>query len=377
MKLAWNLVTKHLHPHGQLHSKIREKISKLEQHLQHFPPDAVHLLVNLEHHLKRDVFTAGLTLRLPSNILRSEKESKGNPIPAFDRAVRALLRELEDFKSALRREAVWLRQGRPADLRAPTQLRFAEKPHPEGPRTLAETLAEMIKRYHGRLLYHVQRQLHRDQVDGEIPKGAIRAEAVVDEVARQALSNPRGKPEEISYRMWLYSLVRRELKRRYRRLRTDGERNVPIEETVFLADDEELLEGYDAEQPLRIIEDRLAPPVVARGDLMPDAQALAPDAVAAEHDLIDYLHHMTASWPEKERAVFDLHFLEGFDADEVAMLEGLNAAQTTEMISQVQLRLRDLLLEAADRLITRRVRPPAHPSLRPQAARKLRSAQRS
>src|SRR5512137_2522605 len=108
MKLAWNLVSKHLRPHAQLQEKIRQKISKLEQHLQHFPADAVHLLVSLEHHVKRDVFTAALTLRLPSNIIRSEKESKGDPVPAFDKAVRALVRELEDFKSALRREAAWL-----------------------------------------------------------------------------------------------------------------------------------------------------------------------------------------------------------------------------------------------------------------------------
>lgn len=219
----------------------------------------------------------------------------------------------------------------------------------------------MVRRYHGRLLYHVQRQLHRDQIDGEIPRGAIRAEVVVDEVARQALSEPESKPDDISYRMWLYSLVRRELKRRYRRLRVDGERNISIEETTPLPDDEERVEGYDAEQPLRIIEDELEPSIVARGDLLPDPQTQAPDEVAAEHDLIDYLHQASASWPEKERAIFDLHFLEGFDPNEVAMLEGLRPAQAVEMISQVQSRLRRILFDAADRWIQTRLRPAAAP----------------
>jgi RNA polymerase sigma factor (sigma-70 family) len=376
MKLAWNLVSKHLHPHAQLQAKIRQKISKMEQHLQHFPPDAVHLLVSLEHHAKRDVFTAALTLRLPSNILRSAKDAKGDPIPAFDHAVRALLRELEDFKSALRRESAWNRKGRPAGLRALKPARFTEKPHLEGPRSLAETLAEMIRRYHGRLLYHVQRELHRVQADGEIPKGAIRAEAVVDEVVRQALSAPDSKPDDLSYHMWLYSLVRRELKRRYRRLRVDGERNIPIEETTFLVDDEEIVQGYDAERPLSIIEERLQPALVARGDLMPDAHAEAPDAVAAEHDLIDYLHGVTAAWPEKERAVFDLHFLEGFDPDEVAMLEGLKPAQTVEMIQQVQGRLRQVLAEAAGRWVESRRRPSAPPAARPAPSKRKRAAAR-
>jgi RNA polymerase sigma factor (sigma-70 family) len=372
MKLAWSLVSKHLRPHAQLQEKIREKISKLEQHLQHFPTDAVHLLVNLEHHVKRDVFTAALTLRLPSNIIRSEKESKGDPVPAFDKAVRALLRELEDFKSALRREAAWRRKGRRPTRRALKPGRLAEKPQPAGPRSLSDTLAEMIKRYHGRLLYHVQRQLHRDQIDGEIPKGALKAEVVVDEVVRQALSRPEDKPEDISYRMWLYSLVRRELKRRYRRLRLDGERNIPIEETVSMPDDAERVEGYDAEQPLLIIEEELEPSIVTRGDLMPDPQALRPDAAAAEHDLIDYLHRITAAWPEKQRAVFELHFLEGFDADEVSMLEGLKPAQTTEMINQVQLRLRNVLFEAADRWIQSRIKP--KPRRRKRRVAKARAA---
>lgn len=359
MTLAWNLVSKHITPHAQLQQKIREKISKLEQHLQHFPPDAVHLLINLERHPKTEVFTVGLTLRLPSNILHSEKEAKNQPIPAFDKAVRALLRELEDFKSELRHEDGWRHKGRRVGLHVLKPLHFAAEPHPAGPKTLGDTLAAMIKRYHGRLLYHVQRQLHRDQIDGEIPRGAIKGEVVVDEVVRQALSNPGKKPEDISYRMWLYSLVRRELQRRYRRLRLDGKRNVPLEEMMLAPEEAEGGEGYDAEQPLGIIEKKLAPPLEQRGNLLPDTQGLSPSAIAEEDDLVDYLHHATAAWPEKERAVFDLHFLEGFDADEVALLENLRPVQATEMINSVQSRLRGILLEATDRLIETKTRPAA------------------
>ena len=359
MTLAWNLVSKHITPHEQLQRKIREKISKLEQHLQHFPPDAVHLLINLERHPKNDLFTAALTLRLPSNILRSAKQAKLDPIPAFDKAIKALLRELEDFKAELRHEESWRRKGSRVGLRLLKPLRFAPEPHPAGPRTFADTLAEMIKRYQGRLFSHIQRQLHRDAIAGTVPRHAVRAEVVLDEVVRQALSAPESKPEDISYRMWLYSLVRRELKRRYRRIRLDGVRNVPIEETIRASEEEGEAQGYDAEQPLEIIEQRLEPKVVARGDLLPDERNASPDAVAEEHDLIDYLHHATAAWPEKERAVFDLHFLEGFDADEVALLESLRSADATQMIDNVQVRLRGLLLGASERWGQAKTQPAA------------------
>ena len=111
MTLKWNLVTKGMRPHAQLQSKLEQKIAKLGSHLEHFPPDAVHLQVNLERHPKRVWFATALTLRLPSNVLESKKAGP-DPLPAFDRAVKALLREVAVLKSALRHEADWERVAR-------------------------------------------------------------------------------------------------------------------------------------------------------------------------------------------------------------------------------------------------------------------------
>jgi ribosome-associated translation inhibitor RaiA len=108
MTLKWNLVTKGMRPRAQLQSKLQQKIAKLETHLEHFPSDAVHLQVSLERHPKRVWFATALTLRLPSNILQSKK-SGPDPVPAFDLAVKALLREVAGLKSALRRESDWER----------------------------------------------------------------------------------------------------------------------------------------------------------------------------------------------------------------------------------------------------------------------------
>lgn len=103
MKLKWNLKAKGMRPHGQLMQKLDQKVRKLESHLSHFPADAVFLEVHLEKHPRKPLFTAGLTLRLPSNQLHAEKFSP-DPVPAFDLAVKALLRELAVLKSALRHE---------------------------------------------------------------------------------------------------------------------------------------------------------------------------------------------------------------------------------------------------------------------------------
>jgi ribosome-associated translation inhibitor RaiA len=103
MQLKWSLKAKGMRPHGQLLQKLEQKVQKLESHLAHFPADAVFLEVHLEKHPRKPLFVAGLTLRVPSNQLRAEK-SGADPVPAFDLAVKALLRELAVLKSALRHE---------------------------------------------------------------------------------------------------------------------------------------------------------------------------------------------------------------------------------------------------------------------------------
>lgn len=106
MKLKWTLTAKGMRPHGQLRQKLQQKIRKLETHLEHFPADAVFLEVHMEKHPRKPLFGAGLTLRLPSNQLRAEKAA-ADPVPAFDQAIKALLRELAVLKSSLRRESTW------------------------------------------------------------------------------------------------------------------------------------------------------------------------------------------------------------------------------------------------------------------------------
>jgi ribosome-associated translation inhibitor RaiA len=115
MTIKWNSVTKGMRPHRQLQNKFQQKIYKLATHLEHFPEDAVHLQVNLERHPKKLWFVAALTLRLPSNILHATK-SGPDPLPAFDQAVRSLLREVASLKSELRRESEWSQVARRREI---------------------------------------------------------------------------------------------------------------------------------------------------------------------------------------------------------------------------------------------------------------------
>ena len=126
MTLNWSVSSKNMRPHTQLLEKLRMKVKKLEKHLAHFPPDAVHLQVKLQKHLRKAWFTASLTLNLPTGAMSAEKSAE-DPVPAFDHAVKALLREIAGLKSSLRGKDEWQRAMRSAAIAAaPRQALMAE-----------------------------------------------------------------------------------------------------------------------------------------------------------------------------------------------------------------------------------------------------------
>jgi ribosomal subunit interface protein len=359
MTLSWNVVAKNIHPHDQLQQRLREKVSKLERFLQHFPPDAVHLQVALTRQPRNGRFVVALTLRVPSNILRSEKTA-ADPIPALDQAVKALLRELGSLKSALRHEAQWKHRTRGQEQPESKRLRFADRPllPGQGPQTLGDIVRGMTEQHYPHLLYHIRSQIWRAETEGAIPRHAIDAEAVADEVVRQACSQPEAKPVGQTYRLWLFSLARRELERRFRELRDRAVTSVPLDAIDPSA--EARIGEEDNEGELLSAGDRsLDPEELETQDVTPDGHILPPDAAAAESDLVEFLRHAAREWPREERDVFQLHFLEGFEVDEVAMLEELKIPQVKRLIEQVQGRLRQVLTETAQAKV-----PPLSPSKR-------------
>lgn len=342
---SWNLVTKNFHAHEQLQQKLRQTLTKLQQHLEHFPSDALHLQVVLEKHPRKPQFTAGLVLRVPSNILHSEHEAP-DPVPALNGAVKTLLRQLASLKSELRRELLWKRKGRRAELRAAKPLRFAAAPMTSGtgPQNLGDVVRALMEQNYARMLRYVRRHLWHEAHLEKIPPGAIDARAVVDEVARQALAAPEKKPAELGFLLWLYMLARRELARRCKALQEQARETVALEEPHVLPEDAEVAAGYEPEQPLDIVEQVLEPPVTETKDLVPDPRTAPPDEVVAQKELLEQVQNTANSWPKPEREAFELYFVEGFEPDEIAMVLGLSAKQAEELLAGIRDRVRDTLL---------------------------------
>jgi RNA polymerase sigma factor (sigma-70 family) len=345
MTIPWNIVTKNVSPNEAslpLEKKLREKIGKLERHLKHFPPDAVHLQIILERHPKKPIYSASLNLRVPSNILHSEKSGR-DLIGAFDAAFKILLRGLESLKSDLRRDRFWKRKERRQQLHQLKATGFAPEPQGKrtGPRKPADVVREFVQKHYQELLRHARRHIRHDELAGDIPKKALDPRDIVDEVVRRAMAKSADRPQRMSAIVWLYRLMHKELKRQRQLFKRKKGEEISTDEIKTLPEDADKASGYDALRPLDIVQEKLDPPVVKTEGLIRDPEAAPPDQVVAAKDAIVRLEQGMRNWPRVEREVFELYFVEGLEPEEIAMVTRQPLKRIRETISSIQDRLRE------------------------------------
>jgi RNA polymerase sigma factor (sigma-70 family) len=346
--IPWNIVTKNVSPHDArlpLEKKFRQKIGKLERQLKHFPPDSVHLQIILDRHPRKPVYTASLNLRVPSNILHSEKTGR-DLIGAFDAAFKILLRELESLKADLRREKFWKRKERREALHQLKATGFASEPQGKGvgPQKSDDVMRALVEKHYRELLRHARRHIRQEELAGEIPRNSLDPRDVVDEVVRRSMAKSADRPQRMNAVVWLYQLMHEELKRQRRLLKGKKAGEISSDEIKTLTEDADKVSGYDALRPLDIIQEKLDPPAVKTEGLIRDPAAVPPDEVVAAKDAVARLEEDMRHWRRPEREVYELYFIEGLEPEEIAMVTRQPLKQVRETLSSVQDRLREEML---------------------------------
>ena len=341
--ISWNIVNKNVSAGVSLKQKLARKVAVLAKHLIHLPPETLHLQVVLEKLVKKERYAVSLTLRIPSNILHAEKSSH-DLFEAIDSAVAALLCEVKSLKADLRGEYHWKRPAYRARLRADEALFFSE-PMAAGPQTHADMVSELLRVHNNQLLAHVRREVRIAELAGDLPRGMVDPRDIVDEAARICLAHSDSKPVELTYELWFYQLIRRELARR--RAEFNQERslsdNPPTGHEQATSEDE----GYDAEQPLDLITRELEPEEDLPEERITDPSIVCPDSMISGQEVVKMLQDQVHHWPAHEREVFELYYLVGFDADEIAMIQSRAPNEIEALIGKIQLQLRDFLRETA------------------------------
>ncbi len=176
---------------------------------------------------------------------------------------------------------------------------------------------------------------------GDIPQNALDAREIVDEVARQAEARADRRPEAMGWMVWFYHLIHEELKRQRHFLKDKQAQEVSTDARTTLPEHTE-----QALHPLeQIVEKELEPEVVRTEDIVPSSDAMPPDEWLAQKDALQLLEHDTKNWPRPEREVFELHYIEGLEPEEIAMATGQPIKQVKETLAVLQERLRHALLK--------------------------------
>jgi len=347
MSIKWNIVNRTGELYAEVQQKLQNKIGKLEKHLEHFPQDAVYLQVILDARASDKTYEVALNLRVPSDVLHVEKESE-SLVAALDEGVNTLVRRLKRLKARYRRDHAWKRRGRDLPQR---DVAFAETAvlEGEGPQTFEDTVVAVLEQDYERLLAFVARQLNEYILSGSIPRKAIEPRDIVDAVAEQALRHPEQKPRSMDYRTWCSSLAFRQTREAIRQWARETSVAIPVDLDVA---PEPVVPGDDDLEPeefaLNLLQRQLEPDEATMADVTPDPNAEPPDTQLQRQDMFAALQQVVRGWPKLERETFQLHFLEGLSAEDLAHTFACERTDIEASISRLRARLRTVLSETAE-----------------------------
>jgi DNA-directed RNA polymerase specialized sigma24 family protein len=211
--------------------------------------------------------------------------------------------------------------------------------------TNVHVVSDLLREHDKQMVAHATRELRMAELVDELPRGIIEARDVVDEVARICLEQPCKKPETLSYEQWFYQLIRQELDRQCRLFAEERHRRIELAPQEGASDGES--EGYDAECPLGLITSEIEPEESLPEHQIPDQAALPPDAAVSGQELVAILQQEIKHWPADEQQVFELHFLVGFEAHEIAMIRRQTKRQVETTIGTIHSWLREFMRVSA------------------------------
>jgi RNA polymerase sigma factor (sigma-70 family) len=176
----------------------------------------------------------------------------------------------------------------------------------------------------------VRRQLAYFESSGDLARGELSAEDVIDAVLVRAYREFVKAPGERDFGKWLTELANDHLQREVRRLRAERRCHVPIEKDIpevppneaVKTLGEEILEFYQPDEDLKL------------EDIFPEYDISTPeDFVAAKEELVQCINAALAAMPEEWRKAFSLRHRDRLTLDELGKVLDKNTAETWRLLA--------------------------------------------
>ncbi|HXF74514.1 MAG TPA: sigma-70 family RNA polymerase sigma factor [Methylomirabilota bacterium] len=319
--------------------------ARIEKKVANFSPDLVDLRLLLEKNPTRSLYRASITLELPGKSLAT-KEERHELHECLREAFAKMERQLDAYKAALRREPLWKRGAVREHLR---RSKIAAAPVEQQNR---EVFFSSVLRNLPRLYESVRHQLAYLESVGDLAKGELTAEDVVDAVILRAYGDFVRSPAAGDFGAWLAQLASEQLRVETERLKSERERTVRIEEDtpetppseVVSTLGDEILEFYQPDEDLKL------------EDIFPDEQISTPEEfIAAKEELFKRVNAALAGMPREWRLTLRLRYAEQLTGAVLAQALDQSEPEVERILESARQHLRQSLVEAGYRF-TKRIR---------------------
>jgi DNA-directed RNA polymerase specialized sigma24 family protein/ribosome-associated translation inhibitor RaiA len=274
---------------------------RLERLLTAFPPEQRGTLLTVRHDDRTPQNQVHAVLILPAATIVAA-ESADDVAAAVKRVARTLVEEIKRHKELVREARLQRRKSRRRevlDAAEPLLMRDAEMGR-------SEDFYDLLRPLLGTLREHARRELRIAERNGALPKGQVTVDDLIDELVHRAWRRFKERPRWVALDLWLIGLLHQVLNEwpervppphaggKPRRLREEEEWFMPLFGGEEDLEWEHLLPGCDGDPAPRLEADEQLEPTLA----------------------------LLSQLPPMQRGAFALRLQEGYEADDIATIQG-------------------------------------------------------
>jgi RNA polymerase sigma factor (sigma-70 family) len=299
-----------VHKTPDIDRDFQHQIDKLSRRLQVFRPELIHLKGLVEQNSAREGFLVSLNLRLPSGQM-SVQQTAPTAVAALKAAFEDLRQQITRHKDLLRSSHKWARR-RSASTRIEAQVPFEKTLAAVTPPLISpEDIRGYVNANLARLEAFVERELSFREAEGRLRADAIGKDEIIDEVIAGALSETGDRPERMALEPWLYRLAIHAIED-LSQSPEESNGNVHLGASVrkpnVLGSDEPELQFHQTDESF------------TQETIIADKRVSTPEQLASSDEMLRLVENALRGTNRRAREAFILHALEGFTADEIAVI---------------------------------------------------------
>lgn len=312
----------------------QQKVPRIKRLLTRFPEDQRELRLTVTHKPKRH--DVRVVLLLPTGSLAAEVSSPTDR-EAIDAAVDKLVGGIRRHKDLVRRAHLHDRKRYRKELSRSVESKLRPQPCSLDKEAFFRLLTPLMER----LSDHARQELVIAELQGRIGREQVVVDDLLDEVIVRAWSRLDRWDDRRPLEVWLTQLLHETLDEQ---IATAG-KALPLAAPAEVYDSvrQHLESPLADDTPVWEI-----PHLVTFEDVLPSSEADEPWMQLAAIDQMKWVMTQLSDVPSPQRRAFTLHVLDGWEPDEVAMIQGRSVDEVRGDIKEVQRMLRSRLASESE-----------------------------